>query len=105
MPIASGHFLFALLTLSRRSGQMAALTLYEELEKVLTSRMKNALRTDETIIAADWVTDIAEVLALPVCMVETDELPSLRKYAHAELDRRLMSGWPNSAPRATANIA
>jgi hypothetical protein len=68
---------------------MAALTLYEELENVLTNRMKNALRTGEDLNAPDWVTDIAEILALPVCMVDARDLPGLRKFAHEELDRAI----------------
>jgi hypothetical protein len=68
---------------------MAALSLYEELENVLTSRLKNALRTGELVNAPDWVSDIAEVLALPVCMVEERDLPGLRKFAHEELDRAI----------------
>ena len=68
---------------------MAVLTLYEELENVLTNRMKNALRTGEDLNAPDWVTDIAAILALPVCMVDASELLGIRKFAHEELDRAI----------------
>ena len=34
---------------------MPAMTLYEELENVLTNRLKGALRTGEIIDAPDWV--------------------------------------------------
>jgi hypothetical protein len=68
---------------------MAALTLYEELENVLTNRMKNALRTGERINAPDWVSDIAEALALPVCMAEQHDIPGLRQFAHQQLDRAI----------------
>ena len=43
---------------------MPALTLYEEVENVLTNRLKNALRTDEVINAPDWASDLAACLAL-----------------------------------------
>jgi hypothetical protein len=66
---------------------MAATTLYQELEDILTNRMKNALRTGEIVNAPDWVTDIAEVLALPICMVDAKDIPELRHFAHDELDR------------------
>ena len=43
---------------------MPVMTLYEEVENVLTNRLKNALRTDEIINAPDWVSDLAQCLAL-----------------------------------------
>jgi hypothetical protein len=66
---------------------MPVMTLYEEVENVLTNRMKNAFRTGEAINAADWVSDLAACLALSVTMVEKDDLPDLREFAHQELDR------------------
>jgi hypothetical protein len=66
---------------------MAAKTLYEEIEDVLTNRLKNALRTGEMINAPDWVADIAHCLALAVNLVGEDEKPQLTAFAHAALDR------------------
>jgi hypothetical protein len=53
---------------------MTALTLYEEVENVLTSRLKNALRTGETVNAPDWVTDLVRSVALAVVRVDEKEL-------------------------------
>jgi hypothetical protein len=66
---------------------LAALTLYEELENVLTNRFKNALRTGEIINAPDWVSNLAECLALAVTLVDKNEAVRLRQHAHDELDR------------------
>jgi hypothetical protein len=66
---------------------MPVMTLYEEVENVLTNRLKNALRADEIINAADWVSDLAACLALAVTMVEKHERPGLQAFAHRELDR------------------
>jgi hypothetical protein len=38
---------------------MPVMTPYEEVENVLTNRLKNALRTDEIVNAPDWVSDLA----------------------------------------------
>jgi len=35
------------------------MTPYEEVENVLTNRLKNALRTGEIVNAPDWVSDLA----------------------------------------------
>ena len=56
---------------------MAALTLYEELENVLTNRMN----------APDWVSAIAECMALAVTLPDTSEVGRLRLHAHDELNR------------------
>jgi hypothetical protein len=66
---------------------MPVMTLYEEVENVLTNRLKNALRTDEIINAPDWVSDLAQCLALAVTMVEKQDRPGLQAFAHRELDR------------------
>jgi hypothetical protein len=66
---------------------MPVMTLYEEVENVLTNRLKNALRTGEIIDAPDWVTDLAACLALAVTMVEKQDRPGLQAFAHRELDR------------------
>jgi hypothetical protein len=66
---------------------MTVQTLYEEVEEVLTKRLKNALRTGEIINAPDWVSDLAECLALAVTLVGEEELPGLTAFAHEELDR------------------
>jgi hypothetical protein len=66
---------------------MPVMTLYEEVENVLTNRLKNALRTDEIINAPDWVSDLAQCLALAVTMVEKQDRPGLQTFAHRELDR------------------
>jgi hypothetical protein len=66
---------------------MAVQTLYEEVEEVLTKRLKNALRTGEKINAPDWVSDLAECLALAVALVDEKDLPGLTAFAHQELDR------------------
>ena len=66
---------------------MPVMTLYEEVEDVLTNRLKNALRTDEIINAPNWVSDLAACLALAVTMVEKQDLPGLQAFAHRELDR------------------
>jgi hypothetical protein len=66
---------------------MTALTLYEEVENVLTNRMKNALRTGEIINAPDWVSSLAECLALAVTLVDARQAVRLRGHAHRELDR------------------
>lgn len=61
---------------------MASKTLYEEVEDVLTNRLKNALRTGEKINAPDWVTDLAACLALAVALPELHEIERLRAFAH-----------------------
>jgi hypothetical protein len=66
--------------------RMAAKALYEEVEDVLTNRLKNALRTGEMIKAPDWVSDLAHCLALAVNLVGEDEKPRLTAFAHAALD-------------------
>ena len=66
---------------------MAVQTLYEEVESVLTNRLKEALRTGEIINAPDWVSDLAECLAPAVTMVNDEDLPGLTAFAHQELDR------------------
>jgi hypothetical protein len=66
---------------------LAALTLYEELENVLTNRLKNALRTGEVINAPDWVSAIAECMALAVTLPDASEVGRLRLHAHDELNR------------------
>jgi hypothetical protein len=63
------------------------MTLYEEVETVLTNRFKNALRTGEIVNAPDWVSDLAACLALAVTMVEKQDRPGLQSFAHQELDR------------------
>ena len=65
---------------------MAALTLYEEVEEVLTKRLKNALRTGEKINVADWVSDLAECVSLAVALVDEPEMTHLTAFAHEELD-------------------
>jgi hypothetical protein len=65
---------------------MPAMTLYEEVENVLTNRLKNALRTGETVNAPDWVSDLAVCLALAVTLPENEEIPRLRAFAHEKLD-------------------
>ena len=66
---------------------MPVMTLYEEVENVLTNRIKNALRTGEIINAPDWVSDLAACLALAATMVEKQDRPGLQAFAHRELDR------------------
>ena len=66
---------------------MSALTLYEELENVLTNRLKSALRTGEIINAPDWVSAVAECMALAVTLPDASEVAQLRQHAHDELDR------------------
>jgi hypothetical protein len=66
---------------------MPVMTLYEEVENILTNRLKNALRTGEIINAPDWVSDVAACLALAVTMVEEQDRPGLQAFAHRELDR------------------
>jgi hypothetical protein len=63
------------------------MTVYEEVENVLTNRLKNALRTGEIINTPDWVSDLAACLALAVTMVEEQDRPGLQAFAHRELDR------------------
>jgi hypothetical protein len=63
------------------------MTVYEEVENVLTNRLKNALRTGEIINAPHWVSDLAACLALAVTMVEKQDRPGLQAFAHQELDR------------------
>jgi hypothetical protein len=63
------------------------MTLYEEVENILTNRLKNALLTGEIINAPDWVSDVAACLALAVTMVEEQDRPGLQAFAHRELDR------------------
>jgi hypothetical protein len=63
------------------------MTLYEEVENILTNRLKNALRTGEVINAPDWVSDVAACLALTVTMVEEQDRLGLQAFAHRELDR------------------
>jgi hypothetical protein len=41
------------------------MTLYEEVENILTNRLKNALRTGEIINAPDWVSGLATRHKLP----------------------------------------
>jgi hypothetical protein len=53
-----------------RGETMPVMTLYEEVENILTNRLRNALRTGEIINAPDWVSDLAARLALAVTMVE-----------------------------------
>ena len=72
---------------------MPALTLYEEVEDVLTNRMKDAQRTGETISAPEWVTDLVRCVALAVVMVDEKELPQLTKFAHEQLDRLIHEEW------------
>jgi hypothetical protein len=81
--------LFSLLTGNTRPVvvTMPAKTLFEELEDVLTNRLKNALRTGEIINAPDWASDVAQCLAAVVTMPEIEEIPHLRQFAHDELDR------------------
>jgi hypothetical protein len=66
---------------------MPVMTVYEEVENVLTNRLKNALRTGEIINAPNWVSDLAACLALTVTMVEQRDRPGLQAFAHRELDR------------------
>jgi hypothetical protein len=66
---------------------MPVMTLYEEVENVLTNRLKNALRTGEIINAPDWVSDLAACVALAVTMVEEQDRPGLQAFAPRELDR------------------
>jgi hypothetical protein len=66
---------------------MPVMTLYEEVENILTNRLKNALRTGEVINAPDWVSDVAACLALTVTMVEEQDRLGLQAFAHRELDR------------------
>jgi hypothetical protein len=61
---------------------MPVMTLYEEVENILTNRLKNALRTGEVINAPDWVSDVAACLALAVTMVEEQDRPGLQAFAH-----------------------
>jgi hypothetical protein len=72
---------------------MAALTLYEEVENILTNRQNNALRTGEIINATDWVTDLVRCVALAVVMVDEKELPKLTAFAHAQLDQLIHEEW------------
>jgi hypothetical protein len=66
---------------------MPVMSVYEEVENVLTNRLKNALRTGEIINTPDWVSDLAACLALAVTMVEEQDRPGLQAFAHRELDR------------------
>jgi hypothetical protein len=66
---------------------MPVKSVYEEVENVLTNRLKNALRTGEIINTPDWVSDLAACLALAVTMVEEQDRPGLQAFAHRELDR------------------
>ena len=66
---------------------MTVQTLSEELEAVITNRLKNAFRTDQQIDAADWVSEIASLLAMAVAMVDEADIPQLTVFAHAELTR------------------
>jgi len=66
---------------------MPAMTLYEEVEDVLSNRLKNASRTGEVIHAPDWVSDLAHALALVVVLIDDTERPQLTRLAHEELDR------------------
>ena len=63
---------------------MPVMTLYEEVENILTNRFKNALRTDEIVNAPDWVSDLAACLALAATMVEKEGSPGLQAFAHRE---------------------
>jgi len=78
---------------------MAAMSLYEELECVLTNRFKNAFRTGEVVNAPDWVSDLARALALAVVLVEEKDLPTLSAFAHAELDRCIADEWADREKR------
>ena len=40
----------------------------------------------EMINAPDWVSDLAECLALAVALIDETEMPRLTAFAHAELD-------------------
>jgi hypothetical protein len=66
---------------------MPLMTLYEEVENLLSSRLKNALRTREVINAPDWLSDLAHALALVVVLVDDNERSRLEQLAHEELDR------------------
>lgn len=66
---------------------MPALTFADEVEEVLTNRMRNAYRTGEMINVPDWVSGLASALALAVTMIDEEELPRLSAFAHAELSR------------------
>lgn len=73
---------------------MTAQTLYEEVEDVLVKRLKNALRSGETVNAPDWVADLARCLALAVVLVDdAAELPRLSAFAHQQLDRCIAEEW------------
>ena len=63
------------------------MTLGEELDAVVTKRLKNAFRTGELISAADWVSEIASCLAMAVVMVDESDVTKLSAFAHAELTR------------------
>jgi hypothetical protein len=76
---------------------MPVMTLYEEVENILTNRLKNALRTGEVINAPDWVSDVAACLALAVTMVEEQDRPGLQAFAHRELDRFIAEGIAEKA--------
>lgn len=56
---------------------MPVMTLYEEVENILTNRLKNALRTDEIINGPDSVSDLAACLALAMTMVDKQDRPGL----------------------------
>ena len=72
---------------------MVALTLYEEVENVLTNRQKDALQTGESINAPDWVADLVRCVALAVVMVDEKELPKLTAFAHVQLDQLIHEEW------------
>jgi cytochrome P450 len=77
---------------------MPALSLYEEVENVLTRRMKEALRTGEVLNMPDWVTDLTRAVALAIVNVDEQDLPGLRAFAHDELDRLIDEEWEAKQP-------
>jgi hypothetical protein len=83
---------------------MAVMTLHEELEDVLTNRLKYAFRTGEIINVPDWVSEIARVLALAVVLVDEEDLPGLTEFAHAELDRCVAEEWADRQTRDAAGL-
>jgi hypothetical protein len=74
---------------------MTVQTLYEEVEDVITKRLKNAFRTGEYVNAPDWVSDLASCLALAVTLADESDLAGLTAFAHEELDRFIEEHWTN----------
>jgi hypothetical protein len=80
---------------------MAAMTLYEELENVLTNRMRNALRTGERINAP---AGYPILLKSSPCLYAWPRRATFPAYANSRTKSSiapLKSGWLRSGPKAT----